>query len=671
MFSEYTPFYYVNINAETNHVCHSEHPNERAALEELTQDGAKKTVYEIAEHGARITVISEILPGTSTVRQRTRIENKGGEGFVVDTLSALYQIGIGGDEEGFSEGRFVIHYAHSAWQGEAQWRSFPAEELGLYKTYNHGTQTSFRLSSQGTWTTCRYEPVLMIEDKKLCRTWVFTCESGSGWAIDVNVRGSREQLSLAVFVSGSYEKNDGWYARLEPGDSYETCAATVALVKGGFEAAAQELVRYGRAAAKADFPGGVMPLCFNDYMNCIWALPDEKKCRALIDAAADAGCEYYVIDAGWFGRQPDWSTGLGDWNVNDEIFGEGGLGGILRLIESKGMKPGIWLEIESINLGSDYAKAHPDHLLRRHGKVIGGRVGFLDFRIKAVRDHIESVFDRLYGLGVRYIKNDYNQTVGVGIDCGSGKLSPAAELEKMTVEFRSFIDKIRQKYPNLIIENCGSGAMRSDMGTLASFHLQSVSDQEDYFRLPSIIAGLEAFIPPERCGIWTYPYPSPIDDRMTFERGPDFTEKFSDGKNVTFNMTSGLLGLMYLSGRIDMADGRGRALIKEACDIFKENRKTMSEAVPVYPGGTFDMSSGGVVTLGQLNRKEGKLFLAVWNLDGEPRTVTADLSEYASGKIKISRVYPHLEGFAAELNGNELTAKLPGGYTGMFVETDI
>ena len=684
MFPEYRPFYYVNIDAETNYTYHSGHPNETAPVRQ-SESG---TVFEIPGHCAEITVFSGNIGNignsgnTTAVRQKTKITNKGSEPFVVDTLSALYQCGIGGDEKGFFEGRFIIHYAHSVWQGEAQWRSAPAEKLGLYKTHNHGTQTSFRLSSQGTWTTCHYEPVLLIEDTYLKKTWIFTCETGSGWSIDVNVRGFRENLELAVFVSGSYEKNDGWYITLNPGESYETCEAMIDLVDGGFEEAAQALVKYGRSISKAAFPGGVMPLCFNDYMNCIWALPNEEKCRALINAAKDAGCEYYVIDAGWFGKQPDWGTYLGDWNINDEIFGEGGLQGIFKLIQDSGMKPGIWLEIESINLGSYYAKAHPDHLLRRHGKVIGGRVGFLDYRIKDVRDRIEGVFDKLYAMGVRFIKNDYNQTVGVGIDGGDGSLSPAAELEKMTREFRDFIDKIRQKYPDLIIENCGSGAMRSDMGTLSRFHLQSVSDQEDYFRLPSIVAGLEAIIPPERCGIWAYPYPSRIDDRMTFERGADFTAKFADGFNTTYNMVSGLMGLLYLSGRIDKADDQGKKLIREACDIYKKNRSIVQGAVPVYPKGTFDMDDQGVVTMGLLNKKQGKLLLAVWKQSGDENEAVIDISRYVTnGDAKLKLSYPHLQGFGAAVETTKKQAgtssqtlikvKLPAEKTALYAEIDV
>ena len=52
-----------------------------------------------------------------------------------------------------------------------------------------------------------------------------------------------------------------------------------------------------------------MPIIFNDYMNCLWGNPTTEKEFPLIDAAAETGCEYFVIDCGWY--SPD--TGGTTW----------------------------------------------------------------------------------------------------------------------------------------------------------------------------------------------------------------------------------------------------------------------------------------------------------------------------------------------------------------------
>ena len=677
MFPEYKPSYYVNVNAENNDCYHSRSTN-YAEPSFVSDDG--DACFVIPGKGLTINVSVENFTGIRTVRQRTTVTNTGAATVTVDALSSLYQCGIGMPEPGIPRGRYVVHFALSAWQGEGQWRHVPAEQLGLYSTYNHGTQTSIRFSSQGSWSTCQYEPVVMLEDKRLGRTWIFTCESSCGWYIEICVSGYRGNVSPCVFVSGAFEKNDGWRAELAPGESFESCPATVSCVEGGFEEAAAELVRYARLSAGAVFPDSIPPLCFNDYMNCLWALPTLEKSLPLIDAAASAGVEYYIIDAGWFGKNENAALNLGDWEINNGLFGEGGLQGLFDCILSKGMKPGIWLEIESVSRGSEYAKAHPDHLLYRHGNIIGGAASFLDFRIPEVRDHIEGVIDMLYGMGARFIKNDCNQTTGLGVDSfGEDAGSSLAEgLSRHTKAFLDFIDAIRRKYPDLSLENCGSGAMRSDAGTLSHFHLQSVSDQEDCLRMPSILTGLGALIPPERLGIWTYPYPSGIDDRMTFERDGSFTERFKDGKNVSVNMVNGLMGLMYLSGRIDCADENGFRLIKEGCRLYKKYRSYKAGSVPVYPFGTFDMSDSGCCVYALFNEKQQILMLACWALPGDAEDarhpqkqgISLDLSKYGEF-MRIADVYPEMKGIAAEIRGSKIKLSLPEPGTALFAAVDF
>ena len=660
MFKEYNPFFYVNIDAENNNTFYAENPNDNCARKDC-----EGVVYKLGGHDAEIEIISESFPGTDTVRQRTVIKNTGEKPFTVDLLSSLYQTNAGvlGEED-----RYIIHFAESAWQGEAQWRHISAKELGLYTTYNHGTHTSVRFESKTSYTTARYEPVIMLEDTVLRKTWAFEIDPVAGWFIDISVRGYRKDTAICVLLSGANEKNDGWFRTLAPGESYETCPAAVCLVDGGFEEAAAELAKYHRAIMKNPFPGGITPLCFNDYMNCIWALPNKEKSLPLIDAAAEAGAEYYVIDAGWFGSRDQWALDLGDWFPNNERFGEGGLQGIIDYIISKGMKPGIWLELESINMSSAFAKAHPDCVLKRHGSIIGGSVGFFDFRKKEVQDYVTDTFDRLYNMGVRFVKNDYNQSTGVGID--GGLPSIAANLEEHGRIFLEVIDKITAKYPDFIIENCGSGAMRSDMGTLSHFYLQSSSDQEDYWHNPSIISGTEVCMPPERCGIWAYPYPSPIDDRLTFERSEEFKNRFKDGRATAYNMVTGLMGLMYLSGRIDCADTFNMRLIKEACALYKELRKTVAGAVPVFPLGTFDMSAKGIICYGLCNKAVKRLLLAVWAQDGTENEKLIDLCKYGEN-LKIIRQYPELPGTGISADGGFVRVQLPGEKSAVFAELEV
>lgn len=114
----------------------------------------------------------------------------------------------------------------------------------------------------------------------------------------------------------------------------------------------------------------------------------------------------------------------------------------------------------------------------------------------------------VYNVGYRYIKNDYNLSAIVGCTNNFDGNSPAKGLIENTNAFYDFIDSLYRNFLELIMENCSSGALREDNKTLRRFSLQSTSDQEIYINNPSIVMGSEAIMPPEKSGLWVYPYPS-------------------------------------------------------------------------------------------------------------------------------------------------------------------
>lgn len=650
---DHKPRFYVRFNAEDNAYYFSGNGNSDNC--EITGDG----VFALSSKNAEVKVNYEKL-GDNAVSQTTELKNTGTEPLCVELLGSAFVCGIGrGGVTPWKKGRFILHYTENCWTGEAQWRHVTAEQAGLYRTYNHGTQSSFRLSSQSSWSTCRHEPLLIVEDTELNKSWFAEIDCGHGWCINCGVRGYRDDIELVILTSDCLENNDGFYKTLMPGETLTSCRSVTGCVGGGFEEAAAALTEARRSLRKTGFD--VPPLCYNDYMNALWALPTKEKTLPLAKAAAEAGCEYYIMDAGWYGVNGDENKDLGMWAVNDKPFGDEGLQGIFDFIYSLGMKPGIWFEFESVGSGAEIVKEHPEYLLYRRGHRIGGDRCLFDFRQNGVREHIRSRVRALYEMGVRYIKNDYNANTGVGIDPGG-----AASVHDHAAAFYGFTEELRREFPDLILESCASGAMRSDMETLSHFDLQSVSDQEDHFRLPSIVSGTEACIPPEACGVWAYPYPVKIDFRASFTPSAEFTNRFTDGKTTVYCLVTGLLGLMYLSGRIDCADGFNRSLIKEAAELYKKYRGYISRSVPVYPTGTFDIDTDKTDTFGLYGKKDGVLTLGVWNNSEQPSEICLELCKYfANGKIED--VYPRIGGYEAAIDKSKLTVKLPGGKSAAFI----
>ena len=177
------------------------------------------------------------------------------------------------------------------------------------------------------------------------------------------------------------------------------------------------LTEYRRKIRRKNQDNEKLPVIFNDYMNCLWGHPTAEEEYPLVDAAAEAGCEYFCIDAGWY-ADGDWWDSVGEWEESRKRFPEG-VKKVTDYIRSKGLIPGVWLEPEVMGIRCGLAGKLPDDwFFVRHGKRVYDRSRFqLDYRNPAVRAHMDEVVDKLvrdYGVG--YIKTDYNIEPGIGTE---------------------------------------------------------------------------------------------------------------------------------------------------------------------------------------------------------------------------------------------------------------
>jgi len=153
-------------------------------------------------------------------------------------------------------------------------------------------------------------------------------------------------------------------------------------------------------------------------------------------------------------------------------------------IRSKGMIPGVWLEIEVMGICCPKAaRVHPDWFFTRHGKKVHDRSRWqLDFRNPEVVEHANEVVDRLvrdYHVG--YIKMDYNIEPGIGTELNADSVGDGLLGHERA--YLAWLDSVFARYPDLVIENCSSGGMRIDYAMLSRHSIQSTSDQEDYLRI--------------------------------------------------------------------------------------------------------------------------------------------------------------------------------------------
>jgi alpha-galactosidase len=209
----------------------------------------------------------------------------------------------------------------------------------------------------------------------------------------------------------------------------------------------------------------------------------------------------FVQDAGWY-NQVDWSKELGDYQADPKAFPHG-LEELANYVRSKGMKFGLWVEIENAGIQSRLFHEHPGWCLSYNGKplIFSDRCQ-LDFSNPDVRAWVTATVDRLvqqYGLS--WIKIDYNIDIGDRFDPHRDE-ELGGVLYQHIVDYYRWLDEIRAKHPDLTIENCASGGLRFDTGILAHVYTNWLSDNVDPIASLALGYGCSVQFSPEVCNHW-------------------------------------------------------------------------------------------------------------------------------------------------------------------------
>ena len=228
---------------------------------------------------------------------------------------------------------------------------------------------------------------------------------------------------------------------------------------------------------------------------------DAKTLTEMIDDAADMGLEMFVLDDGWFGNKyprNDSNAGLGDWQVNAKKLPEG-IDYIASYAHQKGMKFGIWIEPEMVNPRSELAEKHPDWIVKAGNREIPRMRNqwLLDLSNPKVQDFVFSVFDNTMKLSpnIDYIKWDANRHVE---NAGSEYLPEDKQSHfwiDYTQGFYKVMERIRAKYPDVLIQACASGGGRVEFGAMKYFNEVWTSDNTEALSRTRIQYGTSLFYP--------------------------------------------------------------------------------------------------------------------------------------------------------------------------------
>ncbi|NBH81946.1 alpha-galactosidase [bacterium C-53] len=240
------------------------------------------------------------------------------------------------------------------------------------------------------------------------------------------------------------------------------------------------------------------PVLINSWEAAYFDFNGETVC-GLAKEAAELGMDMVVMDDGWFGKRGDDNSGLGDWHVNEEKLGCT-LSELIRKVNDTGVKFGIWIEPEMVSEDSNLYREHPDWAIQIPGRapVRGRNQLVLDFSREEVRDYIyELICDILDQGNVEYIKWDMNRSLS---DIYSSKTSQGKVIYDYVLGVYDFLEKLTNRYPDILLEGCCGGGGRFDAGMMYYTPQIWCSDNTDAVDRVRIQYGTSFFYPMSAVG---------------------------------------------------------------------------------------------------------------------------------------------------------------------------
>lgn len=232
----------------------------------------------------------------------------------------------------------------------------------------------------------------------------------------------------------------------------------------------------------------------------------------IVELAKEAkalGIDMVVMDDGWFGKRNDDNSSLGDWYVNEEKLG-GTLTKLIERVNAEGVKFGIWIEPEMVSEDSDLYREHPDWAITIPGRkpVRSRNQLVLDFSRKEVRDDI---FKRICAVldqgNVEYIKWDMNRSL-------ADIYAPNVTYDYVLGVY-DFLEKLMNRYSDILIEGCSGGGGRFDAGMLYYTPQIWCSDNTDAINRTRIQYGTSFFYPVAAMGSHVSAVPNHQTGRVT------------------------------------------------------------------------------------------------------------------------------------------------------------
>jgi alpha-galactosidase len=250
-----------------------------------------------------------------------------------------------------------------------------------------------------------------------------------------------------------------------------------------------------------------------------------------VDAAASLGIEVCTLDAGWFGPSDpgtQWYDYRGDWNQINQVRFPQGIRPLADRVHALGMRFGLWCEIEGLGRQASLAQEHPDFVALREGQ----RLGYVCFGNPAVQEWAyQTLACLIQEHGCDWIKLDFNLDPGPGCNRADHGHQAGDGLFAHYQGYYRTLERLRQAFPEVVLENCSSGGLRIDLGILRHTHMTFLSDPDWPVHDLQIFWGASTMLAPSACLHWSFSHwrsQNPPPQQTFNPHSPSLTQKQLD-----------------------------------------------------------------------------------------------------------------------------------------------
>lgn len=301
---------------------------------------------------------------------------------------------------------------------------------------------------------------------------------------------------------------DDWefYKDLQQGESMES--PHVAIAYGQRGDLNETSVQFARAGRTTWYPNNVLmdslPVEWNHWWSYEDSLITEDAFKKNVDMAVKLGFDICTLDAGWFGPSDSetfWYDYRGDWDLVNTMRFPSGIRSLSDYTHAKGLKFGLWCEIEALGKLSQLSQTHPNLVARRDEE----HLGYVCFGNPEGQEWAIQTLDRIITeYRCDWIKLDFNLDPGAGCNRTDHGHGAGDGLFEHYQGYYRVLTRIREMHPNVVLENCSSGGLRLDLGLMQHTHTAFLSDPDWPEHNLQLFWGATTMFAPNVCLHWGY-----------------------------------------------------------------------------------------------------------------------------------------------------------------------